>query len=85
MDYEHGEPGGQLTIQAEQDEARKARCADCGLLYSKMPLDFHVPHSQWCDIAGEDSILCANCLLIRASMIQGVTVAHIIFENSLPR
>ena len=57
------------------------RCLDCGLPYSEFGLDNHVPRSQWLEIHPEENgVLCANCVVKRASRIPGCTLVHMIFE-----
>lgn len=58
-------------------------CMDCGLLYSKFPLDVHLPRSQWLLIhENEGGVLCAQCIVTRAAKIPGCTVVHAILEIS---
>jgi len=58
-------------------------CMDCGIPYGTLSLDFAMPHEQWELVSGRtdgSGILCANCMLKRASKIPGVTVAKIVLN-----
>lgn len=59
------------------------KCEDCGLPYQDFPLDTTVPNSQWHDIHPEHpegGILCANCMVRRASRLPGIIAARMVFE-----
>jgi hypothetical protein len=50
----------------------KAECLDCGLPYSKFPIDTTLPNEQWELIHPEkNGLLCAQCIAQRASKIEG--------------
>lgn len=54
-----------------------ARCLDCGLDYSDFPLDMILPRWQWLLIhPAENGVLCANCMVKRASRIGGVVAIY---------
>lgn len=58
-----------------------AACLDCGLPYSEFPLDVSLPRSQWLEIhPAEHGLLCAACIVRRASKVPGCTVVHVILE-----
>jgi len=54
----------------------KAFCADCGMIYGGDDwLDMSLPHDQWemiCPREGGGGILCANCIVRRASKLPHV-------------
>ncbi len=58
------------------------KCEDCGLLYTKFGLDTTLPDEQWRLIhpEREGGILCANCMVQRASEIAGIVAARMVFE-----
>lgn len=58
------------------------RCLDCGLPYATFPLDVLLPRAQWLAIhpEGDDGVLCASCIVARASKIPGATVVHAVVE-----
>lgn len=58
------------------------KCEDCGLAYSDFGLDTTVPNLQWELIhpGGEGGILCANCMVKRASRLNGIIAARMVFE-----
>lgn len=61
----------------------KAYCLDCGKDYEEFPLDTVLPNDQWAMInPALGGVLCANCMVERASKIKGVIVARIVFEDS---
>ena len=57
-------------------------CRDCGLDYDDFGLDFTLPHSQWNDICPEGDLLCANCIVQRASKLPGVIAIRAVIEIS---
>ena len=51
----------------------ECKCMDCGLDYSEFGVDFTFPHEEWTQINPEENgILCANCMIIRASKLPGI-------------
>ncbi len=52
------------TVDSKQEAnvITGARCMDCGLSYP-FPLDCTLPHDQWKQIAPDDGLLCANCMV----------------------
>lgn len=57
-------------------------CMDCGMPYREFPLDLLVPRGQWLAIhPGEDGVLCANCMVRRASRLPGAVVVHAVIER----
>ena len=65
-------------------------CKDCGLPYDDFGLDTVLPNLQWSTISPEhetemDIILCANCMVKRASKFDNVIVAHMFFECAMTR
>jgi hypothetical protein len=57
------------------------RCLDCGLAYADFPLDVNLPRAQWLAIhPDEHGVLCARCLVSRASKVPGCTVVHAVLE-----
>ena len=56
-------------------------CLDCGKPYEDFKMDMVLPHSQWRLIhPDERGVLCANCIVNRASKIKGAIVIHAIIE-----
>lgn len=52
-------------------------CSGCGKPYSEFPLDVHLPDDQWLLVNGrEGGVLCAQCIVERASGIPIVTVLN---------
>ena len=60
----------------------KCECEDCGKPYSEFELDTVLPNGQWELICSgrRHELLCANCIVVRASKIPGCTVAHMVLE-----
>ena len=60
-----------------------ATCLDCGLPYRDFPLDMILPDDQWLMIhpEGLNGLLCANCIIRRASKLPGITVIKAILEK----
>lgn len=61
-------------------------CKDCGLPYSEFGMDTVIPNSQWVDIhpgrtewADCNGLLCASCMVKRASRLEGKLVAWMAF------
>lgn len=66
---------------AQRREERAVECLDCGRPYSEFGMDTHLPHSQWSLIHPDiNGVICAQCIINRASKIPGATVAHILIE-----
>lgn len=59
-----------------------SKCEDCGLPYDDFWLDTTIPNSQWSAIhpQGEGGVLCANCMVKRASLLPGIIAARMVFE-----
>lgn len=58
-----------------------ASCLDCGRDYSDFHLDMLLPRPQWLEIhPDENGLLCAQCIVTRASRVLGVTAIHAILE-----
>lgn len=56
-------------------------CMDCGFPYSEFGIDLVMPRAQWMEIhPQEDGVLCANCMMQRASKVKGATCVHAIIE-----
>ena len=60
----------------------KAICADCGLPYFDFGLDTTLSDSQWLEVhpEGRNGLLCANCIVKRASLLTGVIAARMVIE-----
>jgi hypothetical protein len=53
----------------------EAKCLDCGKSYEEFGLDVSMPDEDWKLInPKKDGLLCANCIVKRASQIEGVIV-----------
>lgn len=60
-------------------------CYDCGLPYKEFGLDVILPRSQWLVVCPEENaLLCAQCIINRASKIPSISVVHATLEV-LPR
>ena len=56
-------------------------CLDCGKLYAEFPLDSTLPDEQWRMIHESDGgLLCANCMVLRASKLPGVIAIRMQIE-----
>lgn len=69
--------------KAENTAVGDPECMDCGLLYSEFGMDTTIPHSQWEKIhPGSEGggILCANCMVKRAAMLEGKIAARMFFD-----
>jgi Zn finger protein HypA/HybF involved in hydrogenase expression len=55
------------------------KCEDCGLPYTEFALDTTIPNSEWDAIDG-NGVLCANCIVKRASLLPGIIAARMTFE-----
>ncbi|OGO11438.1 MAG: hypothetical protein A2Y53_00025 [Chloroflexi bacterium RBG_16_47_49] len=59
----------------------KLACEDCGLPYRDFPLDTTVSDNQWSEIHPENGgVLCASCMVKRASHLPGIIAARMVFE-----
>jgi len=59
-----------------------AACQDCGLPYSEFGLDTTLPNLQWSLVQkeGDEGLLCANCIVKRASHLPGIIAARMVLE-----
>ena len=58
-----------------------ATCLDCGLPYEQFPMDVILPRAQWLEIHPDDGgLLCASCIVTRASQVPRATCCHLIIE-----
>lgn len=56
-------------------------CMDCALPYTAFPMDVVLPRAQWLAIhPAENGLLCAQCIVARASRLAGATCMHAIIE-----
>ena len=70
-----------LLAQREELGRLNAKCLDCGKPYADFGLDLLLPRSQWLAIHPDDhGLLCAGCILARASKIPGTTGVHGVIE-----
>ncbi|MGA2504206.1 MAG: hypothetical protein ABSG01_08970 [Anaerolineales bacterium] len=60
-----------------------ARCDDCKKPYKHFGLDTSLSDEQWKQIhsEGTNGVLCANCMVKRASRLGGFIDAHMVFED----
>ncbi len=59
-------------------------CKDCGLPYDDFGLDTVLSRLQWSTVSDEiEDILCANCMVKRASKFNNVIVTHMFFETRI--
>lgn len=61
-----------------------ANCEDCGLPYQKFGIDATLSNEQWLTIHPErdEGLLCANCIMERASAVPSIIAARITLEIS---
>lgn len=58
-------------------------CEDCDLLYEDFGIDTTIPNLQWEAIRPNSEgggILCASCMVKRASKLEGILAARMVFE-----
>lgn len=57
-----------------------SKCEDCGLLYQEFGIDTTLSNAQWLAVhpEGIDGILCANCIVKRASYLPGIIAARMV-------
>jgi hypothetical protein len=62
----------------------RAECLDCGKPYEEFGLDVWLRDDEWEIIHPEkDGLLCANCIVKRASRIPGIIVVNMDFDFRL--
>jgi hypothetical protein len=66
-----------------------AKCKDCNMPYDEFQLDSTLPDDQWSMIAKTEEILCANCIVKRASRLPGIIAVRFYLdivglENQMP-
>lgn len=55
----------------------EAKCLDCGRDYTDFGMDLLLPRWQWLLIHPDDGgLLCANCIVRRASGLRGAVALH---------
>lgn len=67
----------------ESDPVLRPACMDCGKPYSEFRLDTTLPNDQWLMINGANrfnGLLCANCMVRRASELPGIIAARMVLE-----
>lgn len=66
------------------DSAMGLSCEDCGLSYQDFGLDSTLPNDQWAMIhpTGGGGILCTNCMVNRASRLDGAVAVRMHIEFS---
>ncbi len=66
------------------DEISIVNCEDCGLPYREFGLDAILSDEQWGEIhpEGSEGVLCANCIMKRASLVCNVIVAKVIIMKT---
>ncbi len=56
-------------------KALTVRCRDCGMIYGGIDwIDTVLPNEQWKMICPEGGVLCANCIVKRASKLDNVII-----------
>jgi len=55
-------------------------CDSCGEPDEGMPVDITLPNHQWSAIKGDDELLCANCIVKRASKLPGIIAVRAVFD-----
>jgi hypothetical protein len=74
------------ACEREKNEVVPATCLDCGLPYTEFPLDLVMSRPQWLEINPDDGgVICAACMIERASKVPGCTVVHATMEISVRR
>jgi hypothetical protein len=65
----------------------KAECEDCHLPYESFMLDVTLSDNQWLAIhpSGKDGLLCARCIVARASRLENVIAVRAVIEIEPPR
>lgn len=60
----------------------KSACGDCGLPYDEFGIDTTLSNNQWAIIhpEGRGGLLCANCMVKRASHLPGIIAARMVLE-----
>jgi hypothetical protein len=72
-------PGPVRGVQ--RSPAAASACIDCGLPYSDFGMDLLLPRRQWLAIhPDEHGLLCARCIVKRASSVRGAVVVHAVIE-----
>ncbi len=63
-----------------------AKCKDCGFAYRAFGIDTTLSNEQWLMIhpEGEGGLLCANCMVKRASFLPGIIAARMTLEIATP-
>ncbi|MFA6661796.1 MAG: hypothetical protein WCS56_02030 [Bacilli bacterium] len=57
------------------NKTNKSKCNDCGMFYGDGDwIDTILTHDQWLLIAKREEILCANCIVKRASKIGVISI-----------
>ena len=60
----------------------RAECMDCRKPYNEFGLDMTLPNDQWEAIHPEkNGLLCANCIVKRASGLQNVIAIRAVIET----
>ena len=66
-------------------ESKIVCCDDCGKPYSEFGLDTTLPNNQWSDITMDGAtLLCTNCMVIRASKLPHVIAARMVIDIAWP-
>ena len=61
-----------------------AHCIDCGMIYGGSDwIDTTLSTYQWSVVCPENGILCANCIIKRASKINGILAARMHLEFAI--
>lgn len=62
--------------------AKKAECYDCGMPYGGDDwIDTTLPNEQWAMVFPEKyGLLCANCIIKRASKLDGIIAARMTLD-----
>jgi len=55
-------------------------CRDCLLPYINFDLDTTLPDDQWREVSKGVDLLCANCIVKRASKLPGVVATRMVIE-----
>lgn len=60
---------------------KTAKCFDCAKPYAEFGLDTTLPNLQWKELTPDGAeLLCANCIVRRASKMPNVLAARMVIE-----
>lgn len=64
-------------------EYKDVKCEDCGMQYGLSDwIDTTLPNAQWNILSPDTGILCANCIIKRASKLDGIITSRMILVTA---